>query len=59
MYHAAVRDEGTRGIDDAEIVHYESPGVRYYNRFYKIASFNPPLTNIYRGIFILQPKRTK
>ena len=30
MYHA-VRDEDTRGVDDARIVHYESPGVRYYN----------------------------
>ena len=30
MYHA-VRNEDTRGVDDARIVHYESPGVRYYN----------------------------
>ena len=28
-------------------------------RFYKIASFTPPLTDIYRGIVIPQPKRTK
>ena len=31
VYHA-VRDEDTRGIDDARIVYYKSPGVRYYNK---------------------------
>ena len=30
VYHA-VRNGDTRGIDDARIAYYESPGVRYYN----------------------------
>ena len=30
VYHT-VRDEDTCGINDVRIVHYESPGVRYYN----------------------------